>query len=165
MFIKKVGRILLILFLINALLVSTHKGEFWPFSIYPMFSMAGKPWTRAMLRDVTNEPDSVIWKTHDYPDLPGQAISTIGIGIDQIDYSNFVCKTNDWDDKRLNALRYMISDEILGDKKFLVIKVSGRLVGDDGVESKALPFILIDRNEFILNPTLERSSYFSDESN
>lgn len=165
MFIKKAGRILLILFLINAVLVSTHKGEFWPFSIYPMFSVAGKPWTRAILRDVTNEPDSVIWSVHEYPDLPGEPISTIEIGIDQIDYSNFVCKTKDWDQKRLEALRYMISQEVIEGKKFLALKVSGRLVGSDGVESKALPFILIEENNFELNPALDRSAYFSDEDN
>ncbi|PIB36995.1 hypothetical protein BFP72_17095 [Reichenbachiella sp. 5M10] len=165
MYIKKAGRILLILFLINAVLVSTHKGEFWPFSIYPMFSMAGKPWTRAILRDVTEVPDSLIWQTHDYPDLPGLPISTIEIGVDQIDYSNFVCKTKNWDEKRLEALRYMIGEDVLGDRKFLAIKVSGRLVGDDSVEAKALPFILMDQNKFLLNQSLDKSAYYSDESN
>lgn len=165
MFTKKAGRILLVLFLINAILVSTHKGEFWPFSVYPMFSKAGRPWTRALLRDVTNEADSTIWKNYGYPELPGQPISTIAIGIDQIDYSNFVCKTKSWDDKRLEALRYMISEDVLDGKWFLVMKVSGQLIGSDSVESKAVPFILINQNEFQLNPMLDSSAYFSNEGN
>jgi hypothetical protein len=46
-----------IILLIYAVLVASHEGEFWPFSIYPMFSQAGNPWTRAMVIDVTDLPD------------------------------------------------------------------------------------------------------------
>ena len=52
-FIQKSVRITLISFIIYGALVATHEGEYWPFSIYPMFSKAGNPWTRAIVRDVT----------------------------------------------------------------------------------------------------------------
>ena len=40
---KKAGCLLVSLFMLQTLLVSTHLGEFWPFSIYPMFSRGGHP--------------------------------------------------------------------------------------------------------------------------
>ena len=43
-------------------LLPSHEGEFWPFSIYPMFSQAGNPWTRAMVLDVTTTPDAELWE-------------------------------------------------------------------------------------------------------
>lgn len=45
-------RIIGIVLLINILLVSTHRGEFWPFSIFPMFSQAGNPWSRGVVENV-----------------------------------------------------------------------------------------------------------------
>lgn len=35
---------------VYGLLVAIHLGEFWPFSIYPMFSQTGNPWTGAAER-------------------------------------------------------------------------------------------------------------------
>ena len=158
-FMRKAKRLLLVVFLINAVLVATHKGEFWPFSIYPMFSKAGKPWTRALLRDVTNTPDSIIWKTHQYPDLPGEVLKTADIGVDNIDYSNFLVKTKVWDSTRTYALRYMLGEEHLQNRRFLAIKVSGSLMQEGGVKSEALPYILFDKDGNHLNPNLTPESY------
>lgn len=52
---------------VYALLVATHLGEFWPFSIYPMFSQAGTPWTRAVVRELPSQTDpdtlSMDWRS------------------------------------------------------------------------------------------------------
>src|SRR5690625_1138715 len=64
---SKALKILGVLFLVHAILVSTHEGEFWPFSIYPMFSQAGNPWARAMVLDVTDLEESELWVEHVYP--------------------------------------------------------------------------------------------------
>lgn len=45
---RKVRNILLVLLPLYLFLVATHQGEFWPFSIFPMFSQAGKPWNHAI---------------------------------------------------------------------------------------------------------------------
>ncbi|SMD32975.1 hypothetical protein SAMN04488029_1336 [Reichenbachiella faecimaris] len=164
MFRKQAGKILLIIFSINALLVATHKGEFWPFSIYPMFSKAGQPWTRALIREVSEVPDSLIWKTYNYPDLPGRPATTEALGIDNIDYSNFVCKTQNWNNQRVEALRYMIGENHIKNKKLLVIKVQGQLTGTSGVSASALPFILFDQQDNHFNPQLDPSIYFSHEN-
>ena len=59
---RKGMKIIGITLLIYALLVAPHEGEFWPLSIYPMFSQAGNPWSRAMVLDVTDQPDSEVWE-------------------------------------------------------------------------------------------------------
>lgn len=164
MFRKQAGKILLIIFGVNAVLVASHKGEFWPFSIYPMFSKAGKPWVRALIRDVSDVPDSLIWKTYNYPELPGLPATTESLKIDNIDYSNFVCKTKNWTNKRTEALRYMIGEEHIESRRLLVVKVSGQLSDQSGVNTLALPFILFDQQGNHFNPDLDQSKYFSHES-
>ena len=84
-------KIIGILFLVHALLVATHEGEFWPFSIYPMFSQAGNPWARAMVLDVSELEDSEMWEDQAYPLASDESVVSLRtLGIDQIDYSNFV---------------------------------------------------------------------------
>lgn len=163
MFRKQAGKILLIVFIINAVLVAGHKGEFWPFSIYPMFSKAGKPWTRALVRDVTHLPDSMIWKTYNYPDLPGDPATTLALEIDNIDYSNFVCKTKNWTAERTAALRFMIGEQHIKDRKLLAVKVSGRLE-NSGVTTTAQPYLLFDEAGNHFNPLLDSANYFNYEN-
>ena len=55
---RKALRITLGTLIVYALLVATHLGEFWPFSIYPMFSQAGNPWSRAVVREMPPGTDS-----------------------------------------------------------------------------------------------------------
>ena len=45
-------RLLLGAFWISGALLATNLGEFWPFSIYPMFSKAGGEWTRAVVLEI-----------------------------------------------------------------------------------------------------------------
>ena len=49
------------LFLLSTVLVASHKGEFWPFSIYPMFSQAGNSWSRALLIEIEPDDTTNIW--------------------------------------------------------------------------------------------------------
>src|SRR5262245_41465505 len=57
--------------LAHALLAATHGGEFWPFSIYPMFSQAGRSWARALV--VEAQPNDLPQLAAQYrlDDLPG----------------------------------------------------------------------------------------------
>lgn len=140
---KKSVRTLLILLAAFALLVAPHEGEFWPFSIYPMFSKAGKPWSRAVVRDVTNVPDSLRWQVTDLDNLNGSPVALREYGVDAIDFANFVSKTKEWDLERRLALQTMFGKEQLGDREFMVLKVTGQLEGDDSVTTKAYPMMLV----------------------
>lgn len=145
--------------LVFAVLVATHLGEFWPFSIYPMFSRGGRTWTRALVRDVANVPDSLVWQTTDFNNLTGKPVVLPEYGVDQIDYSNFMSKTKEWDAKRVQALRNMFKEENLKGNKWLTMKVSGHLEGKDSVVIEALPFWLLSEDSSFRNPNLPLEAY------
>lgn len=141
-------KIIGILFLVHALLVATHKGEFWPFSIYPMFSQAGNPWVRAMVLDVSELDDSEMWEEQAYPLASDESVVSLRtLGIDQIDYSNFVVRTTDWTDSRQLALHSMFGAELLKNKKWMVVTVRGALTDNDTVKSTVEPLILLTEEE------------------
>lgn len=156
-------KITLITLLVYALLVATHEGEFWPFSIYPMFSQAGNPWTRAMVTDVTDVPESLIWDTRERDHQHGPPVSVKQYGVDQIDFSNFVTKTRNWTPQRKRALITMFDSAALeGDRRLMVMKVQGRLQEDgeeSGVTLEAVPFLLMTADSVYTNPGLPTTAY------
>jgi hypothetical protein len=157
---KKSIQITLISFLIYGLLVATHEGEYWPFSIYPMFSKAGNPWTRALVRDVTDSDSLSLWETTDINNLNGDPVAMIKIGVDQIDYSNFVSKTKNWDSKRIEALRTMLGNQFFENQDWMIYKVNGRITSDDNVIVDAIPYLLFKSDTTLFNPNLDHSEYF-----
>ena len=99
----RASRVLALSLAVYVLLVAANEGEFWPASIYPMFSIAGRPWTRALTRDVEAVPDSARWRVTDLDGLPGRPVVLPEIGIDPIDFANFLSKTKSWDEDRVAA--------------------------------------------------------------
>lgn len=162
-FAKKGIKIVGIILLLYAALVATHEGEFWPFSIYPMFSQAGNPWTRAMVMDVTDLPDDEIWESHSFYNRIADPIPLREHGIDQIDFSNFMSKTQNWTPERRAALHYMFGQDNLGPERWMASKVRGRIVQEDSVVVEIEPFLLVTADTVRMNPTLDESEYFSGE--
>jgi hypothetical protein len=142
-------------FLVYGVLTATHLGEFWPFSIYPMFSQGGNPWSRAVVRDVTQSPDDMAWQIYAREDLPGAPFAVLPNGIDPIDLANFVSKTDRWDDARVAGLRRMFYDQI-DERRLLVMRVNGRIDGGDSVRVEFVPYALIGPDTTALNPSLPR---------
>lgn len=151
---KKSTRYLLSVLLAYAVLVAPHKGEFWPFSIYPMFSKAGQPWSRAIVRDMSSVPDSLRWKTTTLNNLQGSPVSLQDYGVDQIDYANYVSKTKNWTWDRQWALQQMFGEENIKDKHLMVIKVSGRFENKDSISTQAEPLFLVTADTVLGNPRL-----------
>jgi hypothetical protein len=151
---KKHKKILAVVLLINILLVATHEGEFWPFSIFPMFSQAGNPWSRALVIEVDDAPEEQLWETVSLEEINGRFISLYGHGVDAIDYANFISKTKDWNDRRLNALRGLLDAESLGDKKWLIARVDGYLTESDSVVVSSVPLFLLTADSTYKNPKL-----------
>lgn len=145
--------------LVYALLVATHRGEFWPFSIYPMFSQAGKPWTRALVQDVSQTPDSLMWQPSGLDDTPGPVVALTQTGAEQIDFSNFVSKTKNWNNNRRRALITMFGRENIGTSSWMVSKVKGRLTPQDSVIVEVMPFLLVRRDTVLRNPNLPENAY------
>lgn len=145
--------------IIYALLVAPHEGEFWPLSIYPMFSQAGNPWTRAMVLDVTSTPDADLWEPQLLQNRESDVVPVGSYGVDQIDFSNFVVKTQNWTDSRRNALIEMFSSSSISQERWMVSKVRGELIGRDSVAIEITPFIMLTADSTYLNPNLPETAY------
>lgn len=147
---KRKSLILLLgIFLVYAGTVATHEGEFWPFSIYPMFSQAGNPWTRSFVRDVTDESRAVEFEMQEESELYGVPFVLNSIGVHQNDLSNFLSKNDNWSSSRKNAVRKYFKD-VLDAKKLLIYKVHGQL--EEGtVNISYQPFIYLDADTTLIN--------------
>jgi hypothetical protein len=87
-------------------LIATHGGEFWPFSVYPMFASAGKPWQRALVRVMDGAPlTSATAYTLDA--LPGTALPLREHGVPQNDLSSLVQRAERWSDAEVATLGAM----------------------------------------------------------
>ena len=153
---KKSLRAIGITFLVYALLVATHLGEFWPFSIYPMFSQAGNPWSRSIVLDVTDTATSLTWEAVDEKNLPGTAIAVPDYGVDPIDLANYVSKTEKWDQDRVNGLRTMFKADELDNQSLLVMRARGEINEQDSVRVYFEPYVVLTNSGAILNPELPR---------
>ena len=149
-----------ITFLVYALLVATHLGEFWPFSIYPMFSQAGNPWSRSIVRDVSevqlDQPDAIAWEVVDANNLPGEPVALTEHGVDPIDLANFVSKTEAWNAARVSGLRNMFRADALEGQKLLVFRAGGAMNEADSVVLHFEPYVLLHNNGALVNPALPR---------
>lgn len=151
---KRSIRIVLGTLAVYALLVATHLGEFWPFSIYPMFSSAGNPWTRAVVREMPRGTDDLsTWDAVAFSDLPGDPYPLVPQGINQNDVANYVSKTETWTPQRRQGLRNLFAKSRMLEHPLLVMKVRGALAGDS-VAVRAEPVLLITPDSLKLRPDL-----------
>lgn len=150
---QKSVRIIFTTFLIYAVLVATHLGEFWPFSIYPMFSQAGKPWKRAIVRDVTNIETQSIWQVTNQQKLVGRPVPLNELNINTNDIANFLSKTDVWNQRKVKGVRKLFSDEI-NSRELLLLQAQGSLTENDSVTVKFVPFIYLTKDTTILNREL-----------
>ena len=150
---KKAKTIVVTVLTVYLLTVATNLGEFWPFSIFPMFSQGGKTWSRSVVREIPPS-DSVSWDVSQLESLPGLPFSVKSNGVDPIDLANFVSKTTTWDSVRVAALERMLFGGATPDRKLMIFKVQGRLTEQDGVDVAATPYVLISPGIDLVNPSL-----------
>ena len=146
--------ILLAALALNVLLVATHEGEFWPFSIFPMFSQAGNPWSRGVLERIENKTDTTIWNTKPVSEIEHRIVSLDSIGVDAIDYANFVSKTEDWNHKRISALRDLLNIGEYPNARWMATRVNGYLTENDSVIVEAIPLFLFTQDTTFKNPKI-----------
>ena len=149
-------RLIGVTLLVYAVLVATHLGEFWPFSIYPMFSTAGNPWSRSIVRDISSQAGEPSWEQVDGASLPGGAVALDDHGVDPIDLANFVSKTEVWDDDRIEGLRNMFRASQLEGQRLLVMRARGELNEADSVVLYFEPYVAINSTGAEVNPRLKR---------
>ncbi len=165
---KKAGRLIAGIVLLQAVLICLHLGhvgevwppgnpqhelgEFWPFSIYPMFSRGGHPWVRSHMREIDDPADPQLWRVRTIDELPGRPYALNPRGINQNDIANYIAKARSWDAQRVDGLR-SVFEEDLRQKNLLLYRVDGTLAGDS-VLVAFTPFLLMAPDTTTFNPTL-----------
>ena len=144
------------IFVCVAILLSTHLGEFWPFSIYPMFSQAGKEWERSLVRDVSDTPEHQIWNiVHKRENIQGVIFAMNEVNINGNDVSNYLQKAGIWDERKIRGIRHLFRTE-LPERNLLLMKVSGSFIPEeDSVIITYTPFVLMKSDTTIFNPAME----------
>lgn len=121
---------------IAALLLATNLGEFWPFGIYPMFSRAGRPFTRSVVREL-GPSEQFASGPFAIDALPGRPFALEPAGIAQNDIATVVAKTKQWTPTRAEALQRLFG-AYGRTRRLLVLSAHGRL-SDDGVQLELRP--------------------------
>lgn len=128
---RRALRVLAVVVACHGVLVATHGGEFWPFSSYPMFARAGRPWQRALVR-VVDAPllRSAPLAAYTLEALPGAPLPLSKHGIPQNDLSTLLQRAEAWGDGELEVL-----SELFGAlpcrAPLLVLRVRGTLEAGD----------------------------------
>ena len=152
---KKARTIGAVVLVVYAGTVATNLGEFWPFSIYPMFSQGGNDWSRSLVREFP-EGDSISWEATGLKDLPGAPFSVKAMGVDPIDLANFVSKTTTWDSVRVAALRNQFFGSDTPSYQIVVYRVRGELTDDHEVLVAATPYVLLSPSGDRVNPEVQQ---------
>ena len=151
---KRSIRALLGTLLVFVLLIAPHEGEFWPFSIYPMFSQAGHPWSRAVVRDLGDQTSVADWDAVPAAELPGEPLALIPHGVRPIDLANFISQTDVWDTDRVQGLRNLLYGQN-EDRHLLVMRVRGTIDEGGSTDVRFEPYVLLAPSETRLNPRLQ----------
>ncbi len=150
---RKANGAIVAVLLASFILVGVNLGEFWPFSIYPMFSQGGNSWSRALVREIA-PGDSVLWTHSTLDDLPGDPFSVHSFGVDHIDLANFVSKTTIWSPSRVEALEQIFFRGRTPDRRLLIFRVTGEMSDSDEVVVTAIPYVLLQAETNRINPRL-----------
>jgi len=152
---KKSRRILIAVFLIYAALVASNRGEFWPFSIYPMFSSADRPWVRAIVRNVEVMPsDSVHWTPVDVPDLPGDPFVLDDHNVLANDVAAFLNSPDPWNPMRLEDLRTLLGASPSNGRAFVLYRVEEERDVDEPLRVRCTPLLYLFPETEELNPNV-----------
>ncbi|ACY49615.1 HTTM domain-containing protein [Rhodothermus marinus] len=150
---RRARRALAVVLVLYAALVGTHAGEFWPMSVFPMFSRAGQPWTRAVVRALeATEP--VRWDTLQAPaTLPGRPFPLNTTALDPVDLINFVTHPEPWDARRRQTLQQLFGPELEG-RRLLVLQVQGA-PSAEGVQLRYVPILVLTADTVQVHPALQ----------
>jgi len=72
------------------LLIYTHGGEFWPFSKFPMFARSGRPWSTALVRELSADELAQPLLEVEEQALPGQPFALGRQHINQDDLTSVI---------------------------------------------------------------------------
>src|SRR5690625_2128670 len=150
----KYKRIIAAVLLLNILLVATHEGEFWPFSIYPMFSQAGQPWSRGVVENVQDTSRADLWETKPIEKISNRILPLEDYAIHEIDYANYISKTKNWDEEKVNGLRSSFQIDHHPGQMWMATRVTGHIDDQNNVTIMAIPMFLFTADTTYRNPNI-----------
>jgi hypothetical protein len=155
---KKSKYILATVMVFYVFVVAIHKGEFWPFSIYPMFSKAPQIVSKTLVRRVNSEYKQS-WNVYTKEqDLPGTRYILEEAGIDQNDLSTFVQKTEMWDSINVENISQLLSNN-QNNIHLVLYEVHIELANSKKLEFKFFPLMSLYPDSTVLNPNLEYNKF------
>lgn len=140
--------------LVYTVSVATHEGEFWPFSIFPMFSGAGKPWRRALMLEVPNLDQTPGWGPWTLDQLPGKPFPTHAADVSTNDLSKFVQLTQKWSDDRTHALRKLYASALEQGRHLLLLRADGHRTTEGAVSIALTGLVRFSNHATLINPAL-----------
>lgn len=150
---RKAGRLLVVVLALYGVLVATHDGEFWPFSIYQMFSSAGQPWTRVIVREVPALPPArTRWTEEGIEDLPARAFALRDHGVPQNDVVAYVAQTARWTPTRRDGLRALLGYTHTATRILAVYRVDGMLEPESTIDVTCTPLLYLTPDTVLANP-------------
>ncbi len=126
-------------------LVATHQGEFWPFSIYPMFSQAGHPWSRVVVHEVAADTTDGSWPR------PGRPLALRPLGVKANDVAALTAAVMAGDLGSGRHLQRLLAAP-LAQHDLLVVRIHGRLEADT-VALIHEPVVLLRPDTLLRYPT------------
>lgn len=151
---RRALRALFALTALGVVLLATHKGEFWPFSVYPMFSSAGSAWDRVLVRRVALPLPRDPWQDVGVAELPGVPVALEPLGVEQNALTELVKQTERWDTPRLEALRALLAP-VAGDRPLMLFRIHGDIDETGRTTMRATPIVRLGARDASLNPALE----------
>jgi hypothetical protein len=147
---------------VYAALAATHKGEFWPFSIYPMFSGGGQPWNDALIRKINEDTRQIKWNITTKKELPGSPFSLNKRGISQQVLYSFNAASH-WNEDDTRRLRSGFQNKFNDGEAYLIVEAHGQIIekGEDSVAVSYIPMVLMRKDTILFNP--HYFHYFTDK--
>lgn len=130
-------------------LLATHRGEFWPYSTYPMFARAGKRWQRSVVREDDGIAAEERWRAHTLDALPGTPFPLEKYGVEAVELNGYLDATSDWDDARSAGLRALFGSGLQGHKLLVYRVTPGAGIRD----ALATPILALDESGLELPPS------------
>jgi hypothetical protein len=131
--------LLLVYFLISRF----GDGEFWPFSKFPMFSRAGRPWTRALVVELsTPVPDASLQEVWE-KELPGPVFPLHRVHINQDDLSAVVRAITPPVNAQQAAFLAEYFERVRHEKTLVLYSVRGKFRPDRSVRERFTPLAVI----------------------
>lgn len=125
---------------VGVVLVATHLGEFWPFSIFPMFSRSGRPWRNALVVALDDSDAELVGRTWTLAELPGPIVALEPLGIPQRDFAKLLVEERSWTDQGAQHLRDVLTPALRSHARLLVVDVRGDLDARSELRITARPF-------------------------